>query len=305
MKKGFFFDAGPVTKITLTGLIVIVCFIGFFILALVLAIPLFGKDPVELVTALSDPLNRENLALLKYLQIMQSTGLFLIPAIILAYLFSGHPFRYLMLKQKPTGMPVLIILLIFFSYLPVINLLTEINMKMNLPEWLSSLESWMKRSEESARLLTEAFLSMETTGAFLFNLFMIAIIPAIGEELLFRGVIQRIFTDWTKNKHLGILIAAILFSALHLQFYGFLPRLFLGVVFGYLLVYSQSMWYPVIAHFLNNAFAVGAYYFIGKEGVEESIDQFGAVGSTVTFALIGLILVIILIHSFRSTCKND
>jgi membrane protease YdiL (CAAX protease family) len=104
---------------------------------------------------------------------------------------------------------------------------------------------------------------------------MIGIIPAIGEELLFRGVIQRIFTEWTKNIHWGIWISAILFSALHLQFYGFVPRAILGAIFGYLLVWSGNLWLPVLAHFINNTVAVIAYYFYGEGILSVDPDKIG------------------------------
>ena len=120
---------------------------------------------------------------------------------------------------------------------------------------------------------------------------MIAIIPAIGEELLFRGVIQRIFTRWTRSNHWGIWIAAILFSALHMQFYGFVPRMLLGVLFGYLLVWSGSMWLPIIAHFLNNALAVIAMYMIDKELISPKVEEFGSTSGSYYGAIISIILV--------------
>jgi membrane protease YdiL (CAAX protease family) len=98
------------------------------------------------------------------------------------------------------------------------------------------------------------------------NLLMIAILPAIGEELLFRGVLLRLFREWTKNVHVAIIITALLFSFIHFQFYGFLPRFLMGVLFGYLVYWSGSLWVSVIAHFVNNGTAVivawlGARYF--------------------------------------------
>ena len=92
---------------------------------------------------------------------------------------------------------------------------------MHFPDWLSGMENWMLDKEESAQELTESFLVMNSVGSLVFNLIMIALLPAIGEELIFRGIFQRIFAEWTKNIHLGILLAAILFSAMHFQFYGF------------------------------------------------------------------------------------
>jgi len=266
--------------------------------------PIFGIGPSDLIHALEDLNNPENLNLLKYLQISQSTGLFLIPPFILGYLFSGNSWSYLKFRQLPMMVPAVITFLILISCLPVVNFLNEFNQGLQLPGWLSGVENWMKRSEQAAEKLTEAFLAVDSINGLLLNLLMIAVIPAIGEELLFRGVIQRILVEWTKNIHLGIFIAAFIFSAFHFQFYGFLPRLLLGVLFGYLFVYSGSIWYPVIAHFINNAMAVLVYYFIGKEGVEESIDQFGAKGMSVLFVFAGIILLILLFRFFRSNFRK-
>jgi hypothetical protein len=122
---------------------------------------------------------------------------------------------------------------------------------------------------------------------------MIAFLPAIGEELLFRGVIQRIFTSWTRNQHWGIWISAILFSALHMQFYGFIPRVFLGVLFGYLLVWSGSIWLPIIAHFINNAVAVVAMYLIDKGLLSQEIEEIGTTSDSYYMAAVSLLLIVV------------
>jgi uncharacterized protein len=303
MNFSYFYQASPITKLFLSGIISFSCFILTFILAVILAIPIFGIGPVDLLNALSDINNPDNLHLLKYLQIAQSAGLFLIPPFILGYLFSGSSFNYLKVHKSPTFSLSLIGILIILTSLPIINFLTEINLSLSLPEWLSSLEDWMQRSEEAAKKLTEAFLAVYTTKGLLLNLLMIAVIPALGEEFLFRGVIQRIFIEWTKNIHWGILISALLFSAMHFQFYGFLPRTMLGMLFGYLFVYSGSIWYPVIAHFFNNAMAVLVYFFAGKETVEKTIDQFGTQGVSVYFVLLAIILLYLLMRFFRSNFR--
>jgi hypothetical protein len=154
------------------------------------------------------------------------------------------------------------------------------------------VESWMKNAEENAAELTEAFLNVKTIPGLAFNLFMIAFLPAIGEELLFRGFIQKIFTNLTKNHHWGIWISAILFSALHIQFYGFIPRVFLGALFGYMLVWSGSMWLPIIGHFLNNGIAVIAYFLINKNLLNANVENIGSTSNSYYLAAISMVLVI-------------
>jgi hypothetical protein len=179
--------------------------------------------------------------------------------------------------------------------MPFINLLGEINASLKLPEWLSWLEKIIKTREDMAAELTEKFLKVDSFGGFLFNLFMIAFLPAIGEELLFRGVVQRIFTNWTRSLHWGIWIAAALFSALHFQFYGFIPRMLLGVMFGYLLVWSGSMWLPIIAHFINNGVAVTGMYLIDKGAIKPEFEEIGSTGDSIYFSIVSIAVVALLL----------
>jgi len=132
---------------------------------------------------------------------------------------------------------------------------------------------------------------------------MIALLPAIGEELLFRGVIQRIFIRWTKNSHWGIWIAAILFSALHMQFYGFIPRLLLGALFGYLLVWSGSMWLPIAAHFVNNAVAVIGMYMIDKGTINPEFEEIGSTGDSIYLSVISIAIVALLLWLIKREYK--
>jgi membrane protease YdiL (CAAX protease family) len=159
--------------------------------------------------------------------------------------------------------------------IPFMNAVTELNSALDLPVWLDAVEQKIKLMEENAARLTELFLKSETYGQLAFNLLMIAVLPALGEEFLFRGVLQRLFTEWTKNKHVGILIGAFVFSFIHFQFYGFIPRFLLGLYFGYLLIWSSSIWVPVAAHFINNGVAVIYYHFASQPMGETPMDQLG------------------------------
>jgi hypothetical protein len=243
------------------------------------------------LTNLTDFSNPDTVRILKYFQVVQSFGLFIIPPIVVAYLFHGKISEYLHLNKAATFTTVFLVVILMFFATPFINFIGEINAQMHLPKWMSGIEEWMKESEDKAAVLTEAFLKVNTLGGLFFNLFMIAVLPAIGEELLFRGVIQRIFTRMTQNHHWGIWISAILFSALHLQFYGFIPRMLLGVLFGYLLVWSGSLWLPVIAHFINNGVATIAMYLIDKEIIKPEIEVIGSTSGSYYIAIISLLVV--------------
>jgi hypothetical protein len=245
------------------------------------------------IPAIDEMNNPESIRILKYFQVVQSIGVFIVPPFILGWLYHGKIAEYLNLNKKINFASVLLVLVLSFSASPFINFIGEINANMQFPAWLSGVENWMKNAENKAAEITEAFLKVESTGGLIFNIFMIAFLPSIGEELLFRGVIQRIFTNWTRNYHWGIWISALLFSALHMQFYGFIPRMFLGVLFGYLLVWSGSMWLPIIAHFINNAVAVVAMYLIDKELLSPEIEEIGTTSDSYYMAAVSLLLIVV------------
>ena len=131
----------------------------------------------------------------------------------------------------------------------------------------------MRNKEDTAKEFANNLLVMHTQNALLINLLMLAIIPAVGEELFFRGCLQRIFSRWVGNQHVGIWIVAFIFSAIHLQFFGFLPRMLLGALFGYLLLWGGSLYVPIFAHFINNAMVVIVSYVYQQQGI--SMDQIG------------------------------
>lgn len=228
----------PFSQLVFSVFVILVTFIIIFIVALLIAAPIFGLEAMLAQFTNLDYNNPETIAILKYLQTAQSIGLFLIPPLIIAYALQGSIAKYLMLNWNFKKSVILLSFLAIVIANPLINFFGSINESMSFPSWLSGLEESMRNMEENAALLLEKFMDVKTTGGLLFNLFMIAVIPAFAEEFLFRGVIQRIFTDWTKNYHWGIWIAAILFSALHMQFFGFVPRMLLGALFGYMLVWS-------------------------------------------------------------------
>jgi uncharacterized protein len=299
MRVTAFRGMNPFSQLMFSAFVILVSFLVFMLLSMIAAIPLFGFDSLQSMPTLSNLDDPQNIQLLKFFQVVQSIGLFIVPPFILAWLFHDRVDDYLFLNRNiSVNSSFMVIALIFFT-LPLINFVGEWNNQMQFPEWLSGMEEWMKNAEDRAEEITEAFLKVETTGGLLFNLFMIAFLPAIGEELLFRGVIQRIFTNWTRSHHWGIWISAILFSALHIQFYGFVPRLLLGVLFGYLLVWSGSIWLPIIAHFFNNAFAVTAMFLIDKNILSPQVEEIGSRPGSYYAVILSFIIVAVLMWMIK------
>ena len=257
---------------------------------------------------------------LKWIQFVQQIALFLLPPLCVAYLWSNKPLEWLRIKGNKrwgigdgqlaigTGLWAMIIMLVA---LPGINLLGYWNQQLTLPAFLEPLEQWMKTQEESAKILTEQFMSTTTLIGLICNLLLMAVLPAMAEELTFRGVLQRLFQakgekgdeakrrEGEKIPHLAIWCSAILFSAIHLQFYGFVPRMLMGALFGYMLVWTGSMWIPILMHFTNNAMAVILYFVALRQGWD--MDKVDAIGTndTLWLGVVSIVITIIGIYAFR------
>ncbi len=265
----------PYSKFLLGVGVILISAVAFTLLSTVVVTGLYGIPMYQLENMLQDVKNPLTLQVLKVIQTGSTIGTFIVPAWVLAYLFHGDPKEYLQLRKLAPATSLLWVGLGMLTAVPLINLLGDLNSKMHLPSFLAPVEQWMRDSEDKAAVLTKAFLDMPDPGALLFNLFMIALLPAIGEEWLFRGVVQRLFSEWSGKKQVGIWAAALLFSAMHLQFYGFVPRLLLGALLGYLLLWSGSIWLPMLAHFLNNAAAVIAAYLYQHQLINANPDTLG------------------------------
>lgn len=292
----------PFSQLMFSVFVILVTFILVFMLSLLVAIPIFGADTLFAQFSSPDYNQPETIRLLKYMQTVQSIGLFLLPPLIIAWLFSSSTKAYLYLDRGFTLGVVLLSFLLITTANPAINFLGSLNENMQLPGWMAGLEAKMKAMEENAALLIDRFMDVKTTGGLLFNLVMIAVIPAVGEEFLFRGVIQKIFTQWSRSHHWGIWISAILFSALHMQFYGFIPRMVLGALFGYLLVWTGSMWVPVLAHFFNNAIGVLGLFFIRKGTISPEIEDIGS--NQLPIAMVSISLTVLLLYVIKKQAEK-
>lgn len=198
----------------------------------------------------------QNPNLARVIQLIASIGTFLLPALGMAWLCSASPKQYLSIRGIKDPRTWILTFVCMLLLTPVINLLGLLNQQMELPAFLAPVEEWMRAQEDLAERLTMTLLSDNHVEAIIANLIVIALAAGITEEFLFRGALQRVIGKYTTNPHTVIWIAAALFSAFHLQFYGFLPRMLLGAYFGYLLYWGKSIWLPVFAHFTNNAIAV-------------------------------------------------
>lgn len=290
MLKGILFRFSPSVKFGFALLIVILSFFLVYLIGIILAITVFQWNILQNPEMLTDLSNPESIKALKFFQLIQSVGIFVIPPFLFAYFVYPSVREFLRLKKIPGFNKFAITILAGVCFLPFSNLLAWLNSFLVLPDFMSVIEQWMKSSESYAAELTNAFLYVTDYQGLIYNIILIAIIPALGEELLFRGMLQRIFTEWFKSAHWGIWISAFIFSAIHLQFFGFLPRIFLGIFFGYLLEATGSLWIPVLAHFINNLTGVILAFFVAKNTLPQSSNDFGMTNETWIYGIIGGIL---------------
>ncbi len=212
---------------------------------------------------------------IKILQIINSILIFLLPAYIIAYISTPDPASFLKINTPRRKKDFLLAALITLSSFAIINFLAKINSGLQLPESMSNLENLIREMEETTEQIQLRMLNVSGIGGLLFNLLVIAVFPAITEELFFRGIVQRLFKDWTQNPHVAIILAGFIFSFAHFQFYGFVPRMFMGITLGYLLFLTNNLWVPIFAHFLNNGIVVVLYYVRHKSDNTFQPDEWG------------------------------
>lgn len=268
----------------------------FFICVMHYVICMFVFNALGLLVTKFD----QSIVGLKWVQILASSGIFIVGTLINAYTVFKD-WKQLLSVRKPQVWFLLMALFGVLTCTPFINHITQLNEMMQLPDWMKPIEDWMRAKEDHNMKLTQDFLIVDTFGGFLLNLLALAVVPAIGEELLFRGLIQKTIQNHTRNIHLAIWCSAILFSTIHLQFYGFFPRMIMGVIFGYFLVWSQSIFVPIFCHFLNNATIVTVYYFM-PENVEE-MENLGT--QDLSLSIISLLLFLGICYHMRKKWKYD
>jgi len=284
----------------LLGLLLFGAIFGMLI-GLLLTTVFYGL-PLE--TSLLEQEGADGLNIARILQLSGQFGLFIFPPIFYAWLTSQKPLKTLGWNGIGRIETFIFGVLTMYAALPLIHFLGELNSSLHLPESLAAIEQWMIEKEEQAAEMSLRFLKVTTISGLLFNLFMIAIIPAIGEELVFRGALQPLLIRLTKSAHIGIISASLLFGLMHLQFYGLFPRVVLGLFLGYYFYYSGSLWVPVIMHFVNNGTAVIVYYLHFNGYIETEMENFGSFESLWPVALSFVMVMAGLIVAQRVSFKH-
>lgn len=182
--------------------------------------------------------------------------------------------------------------LITLAALPLIEITIRWNQNVKLPAGLHKTFSDM---ENKTAKLTEFLIGFDQVHQYVIALIVVAVFAAVGEELIFRGLLQNFILKATKNHHIAIWVAAIVFSSIHFQFFGFVPRMLLGALFGYMYVWTGNLWVPIIGHFVNNGLSVTAAYFIKKSGSNINLEK---MNTPIYVTLVAAFLFVLLMKNF-------
>lgn len=289
----------PVQFVLLVGLVGLCMLIGSFLIA-ALGSNMLDVSFFQVPDALNKP---ENANISRLLNTLATLIAFLVPALIFAKIVDHKPLSYLGFNLNMTARQVMLVVLITFGGMILSGALGMLNQQIPLSD------SWMKQAKELEQVYKNAMMNMAYMNGlsdYLFAMVVMALAPAIFEEVLFRGAFQKLFIQWARHAWIGIIITSILFSAIHFSFFGFLPRIALGMILGLIFHYSNNLWLSILLHFLNNAFVVTQLYVLRTQG--KSVDKVMDETMPIWWGLVALVLLIMLfklLHKESNLLKKN
>lgn len=228
---------------------------------------------------------------------------FIVPGIFYWKKIEKKSLNVLNQKKLPVAGVFVLAFVIQLIFAPLNGTIQELNKNMKLPAFLDPVEQFMQEMEQSLAQLTEFLTSFQSPLQLIVALIVIAAIAGIGEELIFRGLIQRKILYASKNPHLAIWLAAFIFSAIHFQFYGFFPRLFLGAMFGYFYFWTGNLWVPIAAHIFNNGLAVVMIFLVNKKVIPAEVEKMDNV--PLSLSALSLALFLVSMWYFRNYSRHN
>jgi uncharacterized protein len=295
-------DQRPIIQLITSFILIVVFGTVIYYLFAIAGSFLFGTTISDMVGAHEIKIDEAHEGILKFNQFAQEIAMFVIPGLLLASIFKKGNESYLKINSFPETSLLILVALLALAMIPVTFYTGILNSKMVLPERLAWVEEWIRSKEDTASKLTSLFIQSTGSWELVLNIIIMALLPSLAEEIIFRGVLQRIFGGLFRSFHVGIWVTAIIFSAIHLQFYGFIPRLILGLSFGYLFYWSGNLWLPVTAHFINNLVPVVLAYALGWTQLNEKTSEMSGVKLAVPLA--SLFICFIILYHFRSEFKK-
>lgn len=209
----------------------------------------------SLVSGLIMPRVSDAVISMRLLIFFQALFLFIVPALITAVLATRLPATMLAIDRCPRLAPTLFIIATIIVAIPAMEYIIAWNAGLHLPESMGEIEQALRTMEDSAASATSLIMGSDTIGSLIVSILIVGIMAGLSEELFFRGALQQTLTSTRLNRHAAVWIAALIFSFMHFQFFGFIPRLILGAFFGYILLWGNNLWYCIIAHATNNILA--------------------------------------------------
>lgn len=292
----------PVLQLFILFLLVLIA--GTFLLTIFILAGsgLFGTGIKELLIIPPAGAGEKAQMILKYLLSSQQIALFIVPALLFTSMMKGEGRLVLGMNTSPWTLDLLLVIILAFLLFPVTSFTGLLNSKMSLPDWLSGVENWMRVKEETASHATGILISSFNIRDMTINILVLAVFPAFGEELIFRGALQQILCRIFRSGHKGIWVTAFLFSLLHFQFFGFIPRLILGLVFGYLFYWTRNLWMSIAAHFINNAVPVVLSFFIGWKKLNEKALSLS--DRQIIIPMASVLFCFLILYHFRSEYRK-
>lgn len=206
----------------------------------------------------------ESTASLRWMIVVQDLAVFILPVVLTVIIASTTPWRYICIDTTPSVKMTALTTVCAIVSIPAMNRLVAWNESIHLPASWSGLESVLRDSENAAQAMVQQIMGGSTVWDLIAAILIVGVLTGIAEELFFRGALQRLLQSKFGNKHLAIWSAAFIFSAVHLQFFGFFPRLLMGAYFGYLVVWSGSLRLSIFAHALNNSLVVLNFWLLNR-----------------------------------------
>lgn len=244
-------------------LMVVGTFLIFFVITMI-------SLPLIILACHIDNTTRDGMLVLS---VYQAVVMFIAPSIISARIVSRRPVVFLQLNRAPSWLGVVGVVFAYLISLPALNQIIYWNSNISFPESVSYLEAIFREMEDKAAASSSLMLEVNSWGGMIVNLLVIGLLTALGEELFFRGTLQH--TAGSSGAHYtAIWVVALIFSTMHFQAFGFVPRLLLGAWFGYLLYWTRSIYIPILAHFINNGVVVVCTW-ISFRGSHFDFDRFG------------------------------
>lgn len=273
-------------------------------LVLLFSLFLFMLIAVSLITQLLGSLTDNTAAILRISSVLQNVLVFILPAVATVMLSTRFPATLLAIDKFPSGKFILLSIAVLIVSIPLMNSIIDWNQNITLPDSFSQFNDYIQQLEKGAEKAVSDITGGNTVGALIMSILIVGVFTGLGEEIFFRGGLMRLFSCIKgMSPHVAIWLTAFLFSALHMQFLGFVPRMLLGVFFGYLTFWSGSLWLPIMIHALNNSILVTTDWINNRSGSQIDVNSIGLGENALVLNIASIILTVIVFYALYKQSK--